>query len=256
MSSLIAVAGKETVVMISKRAISPARGKLLKEQMTNPGGLKFIRGECLFEQNTLTFVVQSPAAGLAKKLKAALLAQTELRLKVRVRGEDPNDIDDDGQEAPETESESGAGTLSAPQQGRPGRSTTIAPSIVYTQTRLVWAATRSKVGNELKKLETAILAAYRGRASLPIVTQKVRKLDQVLAMFDESLNDALDASLNAADPQEKQRFHDEARELIARYQHFLASDPLVQELDGNPFVPIAVKATLTATLATLSAKIV
>ena len=98
LQSLIAVAGKETVVLLSRKAISPARGKLLKEQMTNPGGLKFIRGECLFEANTLTFVVQSGASGLAKKLKAALLAQTELRLKVRVRGEDPTDIDEDGED--------------------------------------------------------------------------------------------------------------------------------------------------------------
>ena len=91
--TLVAVAGKETVVLLSKKAISPARGKLLKEQMTNSSGLKFIRGECLFEENMITFVVQSKAAGLAKKLKAALFQQTDLRLKVRVRGVDPDDPD-------------------------------------------------------------------------------------------------------------------------------------------------------------------
>jgi len=95
LQSLIALAGKETVVLLSRKPISPARGKLLKEQMTNPSGLKFVRGECMLEANALTFVVQSSATGLAKKLKAALLAQTELRLKVRVRGEDPEDIDED-----------------------------------------------------------------------------------------------------------------------------------------------------------------
>jgi hypothetical protein len=95
LQSLIALAGKETVVLLSRKAISPARGKLLKEQMTKPSGLKFIRGECLFEENALTFVVQSGAAGLAKKIKAALLTQTDLRLKVRVRGENPDDVDED-----------------------------------------------------------------------------------------------------------------------------------------------------------------
>lgn len=109
MQALIAVAGKETVVLLSRRAISPARGKLLKEQMSNPGGLKFIRGECLLEKNAFTFVVQASAAGLAKRLRAALLAQTELRLKVRVRGEDPEDVEEDG-EAEDGEGVAGGST--------------------------------------------------------------------------------------------------------------------------------------------------
>jgi hypothetical protein len=97
MQALIALAGKQTVVLLSRRPISPARGKLLKEQMTNPSGLKFIRGECLLENNAITFVVQAQAGGLAKRLRAALFDQTELRLKVRVRGEDPDDIEEDGE---------------------------------------------------------------------------------------------------------------------------------------------------------------
>ncbi len=96
LQALIATAGKETVVLLQRKPISPARGKLLKEQMTNPAGLKFIRGEATFENNALTFIVQAAAGGLAKKIKEALLKQTDLRLKVRVRGEDPNDVDDDG----------------------------------------------------------------------------------------------------------------------------------------------------------------
>lgn len=98
LQALVAVAGKETVVLLSRRAISPARGKLLKEQMENPNGLKFVKGTCIYENNAVTFVVQAQASGLAKRLKAALLAQTELRLKVRVRGEDPDDVEEDGEE--------------------------------------------------------------------------------------------------------------------------------------------------------------
>jgi len=107
---LIARAGKEVKVMVSKKPISPARGKVLKEAMENASGLKFIRGECLFENATVTFVVQTQAAGLAKLLNKALLEQLDRRMKVRVRGEDPSDIDEDpdavddedgGQPAPE-----------------------------------------------------------------------------------------------------------------------------------------------------------
>lgn len=97
LKALIAMAGKETVVLLSRRDISPARGKLLKEQMENSSGLKFIRGDCLLEEAAVTFVVQSQAGGLAKRIRSALLAQTDLRVKVRVRGEDLNDIDADGE---------------------------------------------------------------------------------------------------------------------------------------------------------------
>jgi hypothetical protein len=98
LQALVAMAAKETVVLVSRTAISPARGKLLKDQMSSPAGLKFVRGECLFEENALTFVVQAGASGLARRIKEALLAQTSMRLKVRVRGEDPADIDQDGED--------------------------------------------------------------------------------------------------------------------------------------------------------------
>ena len=109
MPVLIATTGKDTAILISRRSISPARGKLLKEYLGASGGLKFIKGECLLEQKALTFVVQSQAAGLAKKLKAALLTQVELRLKVRVRGEDPNDLDEEGEENEEEGEETPGG---------------------------------------------------------------------------------------------------------------------------------------------------
>lgn len=110
LQALIGVSGKEAVVLLSRRAISPARGKLLKEQMSNPGGLKLIRSECLFEANTLTFVVEAGAAGLAKKIKAALLAQTEMRMKVRVRGLDPTDVDEDLDDADAPDATAGTTT--------------------------------------------------------------------------------------------------------------------------------------------------
>jgi hypothetical protein len=110
LQALVALAAKETVVLVSRTAISPARGKLLKDQMSNPAGLKFVRGECLFEANALTFVVQAGASGLARRIKEALLTQISMRLKVRVRGENPADIDQDG--------EDDTGTAAAPDDAR------------------------------------------------------------------------------------------------------------------------------------------
>lgn len=327
MHALICTAGKNTALLIMRRPIAPARRKLLAEAVDAKGGAKYIAAECMLEDKVLTFVVQSQAAGLAKRLRQALLDQTEMRLKVKVRGDDGEDEDgsEEGaeQEAPGDAPDipqapplpssveepdhaaafkarlealmpqlksahpsaeaarlkaSEAGALSRKREwdaakrlldeaeallAQPGSSeppapsskATIAPAIVYTQTRLAWGATRKKIQGELLKLEKAILEAYKDHTVLPEVAKGVRKLDQVLEVFDESLNDALDAALNSADPEVKKRHHDEARDIIAKYQGFLKSDAMVQELDANPFVPIAVQSTLSSTLAVLASKI-
>jgi hypothetical protein len=156
---LIATTGKETVVLLSKKSISPARGKLLKEQMTNPGGLKFIRGECLLEDKKVTFVVQSKAAGLGKKLKAALMAQTDINLKaIRVRGVDPDnpdappDIeleqDEDGEGEEDEGQEPGA-------PGAPGDEVPQAPPLEDPQKALFV--------ERLAKLETRVAEALRAQ---------------------------------------------------------------------------------------------
>lgn len=115
MQVMLAGTGKDVAVLMSRRAIAPTRRKLLAEYLDGATP-KYFLGTCIFEENAYTFVLKTQAAGLAKKVRAALLKQVELRLKVRVRGEDPNDIDDDGEplegnEGQESEGEEGnAGT--------------------------------------------------------------------------------------------------------------------------------------------------
>lgn len=115
---LIASTGQEVAVLLSRRAISPSRRKLLSDYLDG-GTAKFYRGSCLFEENAYTFVLQTQVGGLAKKIKAALLKQVELRLKVRVRGDDPDLIDEDGDadegsETPEVEGEDVGATGNIP----------------------------------------------------------------------------------------------------------------------------------------------
>lgn len=332
--ALICTIGKAAAVLLQRKPIATTRRKLLSEFLGG-GTPKYITGHCVFERNALTFVVDTEAAGLARKIAAALLAQTELRMKVRVRGADGAE-DEDGEDggaqpagdagaaaaapadAPAAEtapvpdggpafnarlaallpkikaaataghpaagdaklkaSEAGtaargrdfvaaqalldeleellatpAATAAPAAAAQPPRQ--LAPAVVYTQSRLAWGATRKKVQAELQKLEQAIVAEYQG-IEVPELSKGVRKLDTVLELFDESLQDALDDALNAPDPAAKAQHHDRARDIIARYRGYLDSDPLVQELDGNPFVPVAVRATLSASLQTLASKIV
>jgi hypothetical protein len=94
MHSLVATTGKQVVVMLSRKPISPARRKLLAEELGGAGGIKYIVGHCVREQGMTTFALKTQVAGMAKKLKLALLAQTGLRVKLRCRGED-GETDDD-----------------------------------------------------------------------------------------------------------------------------------------------------------------
>lgn len=128
--------------------------------------------------------------------------------------------------------------------------------VVFTQSRLAWVAARNKVHAELQKLEAAILEVYRDYDVFEEVQGGVRKLDGILAAFDESLVDKLDEALNAEDPELHARLLDEAQEIIKRYRDFLATDPLVQDIDDNPFVPVAVQATIDRTLSVLEQKLV
>ena len=164
MHALICTAGKNTALLIMRRAISPSRRKLLADAVDAKGGMKYIAGECVFENKALTFVVASPAAQLAKRLRQALLDQTDMRMKVRVRGEDGVDEDgeDEGDEAPAAGP--AAGAPPAPQPAS-------AEQLAYTQ-RL--RKVRDRVGQAQKAQhpESTKLGALMGYASEKADAQK------------------------------------------------------------------------------------
>lgn len=120
MNALICTAGRGTAVLIMRKAIATTRRKMLAEALDAKGGAKYIVGEVLLENQALTFVVQSSAAGLAKRLRQALLDQLQLRLKVRVRGDDgAEDLDgqdeDEGSDGDTGQSAAGPGGGTIPE---------------------------------------------------------------------------------------------------------------------------------------------
>jgi hypothetical protein len=395
MHALIGVAGKNTAVLIMRRPISPARRTLVAEAIDAKGGAKYIAAECQFEDQALTFEVKAPAAGLAKRLKTALLAQTDQRLKVRVRGEDPSDVDEDNEDegtgtavqpsktptptpaqlaypqrlqalsgrlqealraqhpessklravsgyasekeaagdyaaatkaldmleklldVPATTQAAGtAGTppaipvkegerfkarlvallpkikeagqpamLKASEAGTfagkkefdrahalldelermlgggkdaPGAAVASAAAgapgagrrglVDYAKARLAWLGARKQVEADLGKLQRAILAAYGDSPHLGEVQAATRNLDDVLRSLDDALADKLDEGLSASDPQARIAINRQAAGIIARYQGFIGSSPLIREVDSNPFVPVNVQGLLISTL--------
>ncbi|MFY7856367.1 MAG: hypothetical protein ACOVQT_09535 [Rubrivivax sp.] len=85
MHALITTAGRNTAVLIMRRSISPARRKMMQEAVDAQGGAKHLPGQVMQVDGAITFVMDAAVAGLAKRVRAALLEQTGLRLKVVVR---------------------------------------------------------------------------------------------------------------------------------------------------------------------------
>jgi hypothetical protein len=100
------VASGASAVIVAKK-VGGATKKLLPEIAGGASGGKYIQGECIFEKNVHTFVVEKVPGGLAKRLSKALLAETGIKYKVRVRSLDgaqelDSDTDTDAGETAET----------------------------------------------------------------------------------------------------------------------------------------------------------
>lgn len=181
LQALIATAGKDTAVLLARRGIAPARRKLLAEYLGVSGGVKYIAGECLFEDNTLVFAVQSQAAGLAKKLKAALYAQCDMRLRVSVRGAEPGDVDEELEEESGEQGEQGETEIE--QQG-----TATDPLQRAFETRLaeleplLLAALKAQSGDASKLRAVADFAREKGRGgAFKPALQALEQLAKLLA---------------------------------------------------------------------------
>ena len=111
MHALLASNGQEVVLILSRKPIATARRKLLRAELAAGGSIKYFSGTCRIEANTTTFARQADLAGLAKKIRVALLRQTGMRVKVRCRDAE-GASDDDGEPADATQPQTDAAALS------------------------------------------------------------------------------------------------------------------------------------------------
>ena len=123
---------------------------------------------------------------------------------------------------------------------------------VLQKSRTAWVAARKRVEDEIGKLQQAMTKHYDGggfAAELDKVFQA--KVEPILTSLDQSLATKLDEVGKNTDPGQHQKLVGEAQQIIGKYESFIASDPLIPQLDQNPFVPLQIQKTLTATLEAL-----
>jgi len=129
--------------------------------------------------------------------------------------------------------------------------------VTYAKSRLAWLAARQKVESDMEKLRKEMIATFEDDEDSPELDKLYRaRVAPVMAALDESLADKLDEAINAEDPGKRDILIGEARQIIQRYTDYVDGESLIADLDDKPFVPVAIRATLTSTLSALSKTIV
>ncbi len=119
--------------------------------------------------------------------------------------------------------------------------------------RQEWTGVQEKVKAEVEKLRSELAKAYQGQPIAGEIVAKFQaKVAPVTAQFDDRLLDVLDDLMNTKEPAGRDALVGQARGLIKTYLSFAMSDPFIGELDANPFVKLAIKPTVTSTLANLA----
>lgn len=126
-------------------------------------------------------------------------------------------------------------------------------AVSYAKSRLTWLAMRKRIDTEVDDFIGSVAEQYEDEGNDQVVRELLRaRLAPVLATFDDTLADTLDAATNETDPGRRRQLVGDARAIIERYQAFIAGDDLFAAMDSNPFAPTAIQKTMVTTLQALS----
>jgi hypothetical protein len=123
----------------------------------------------------------------------------------------------------------------------------------FARSQKAWIAARKRIEDEIAKLHDGVQAACEEHGIQDVLRKSFEtKVEPMLDELDESLAEKLGELDRANDPQQHQKLLGEAKQIISRYQAYVNGNPMIAQLDSNPFVPVTIHKTITATLAVLS----
>ena len=142
----------------------------------------------------------------------------------------------------------------APGDGAHGAQGAATPNMAkFTKARAAWVATRQKVESDIGVLHKAMTDHYKGHGfGSQLDTYFTKTVEPVLGSLDSSLATKLDQVTGNKDPAQHAKLVSEAKEIIGGYEQYVANEPIIGKLDANPFTPLAIRKTLTASLSALS----
>jgi hypothetical protein len=137
-------------------------------------------------------------------------------------------------------------------QTSPGKTDRRGPNVRLTQARLAWNNAKSAAAIGLHQVEKAILADIEGASYADEVKANLYRLHAVFDRLDTRLIDALDKALQQSDEQERKWLQAQAAGIVQEYLGYLRNDPVLAQIDDNPFVQVSISAELTKTLTDLA----
>jgi hypothetical protein len=204
------------------------------------------------DARTVVFVVNKEAPGaVAVKLKTLLRPAGFGAAEIRV--DEGLETESDEDETPAAEAEAApAAPPPPPAASGPSEQAVAAALVAVGKSSQVWEATLNAVERQVGELHKKLAAAYQGHGF-------AAELDRAFTSKVEPMMEALDAKLvatlgrvaGASTPEARNAAVAEARDIVARFAAYLDNEPLIAKLDSNPFVPLSIEKTLTASLAAL-----
>ena len=123
---------------------------------------------------------------------------------------------------------------------------------VYAKSGQAWAVARGKVEADIEKLRAQLVETYKDDGLAGEIESRFRaRVVPVLAALGANLPARLAAASGATDPNARAAQIKEAQDILASCKAFIDSEPLLADLDTNPFVPLTIRQTMSATLAAL-----
>ncbi|MCG7624997.1 hypothetical protein [Epibacterium sp. Ofav1-8] len=128
--------------------------------------------------------------------------------------------------------------------------------VALQKARLGWDGERKRVAAELKKLEAAMVAAFKEADDARDMAGIATKVHGVLEVIDARLLDTLDAALTAPDAGARGALLSKSAGLVDQYLADLDGHPLIQLVEHNPFLRVNVTTGLRRALRGLRAELV
>jgi hypothetical protein len=237
MAFAFALKGSEGRLLVAPKITSIQVTQLKKET----GATTAIEGECFGEDGKMVFLVErEPPGTLETALRktvthdAGMMGPIEIRVPTAAE-KDAHKVAPQAPPSPDT----GKHALGPHEFGT---------------LRLAWDTACKKVEGELVGLEKDILDEFRGDEDFNEIATAVRKLDDILQTLTSELSDKLDAAMNHEGPQ-RAALQQDAATLADKYLAYVLGNPLIEDLNDNPFRPVTVGKTLTTTLTLISTKL-
>lgn len=189
-------------------------------------GNAVITGVCVGEVGGgLVFRVLEEPSVTRQKLKDSIKNESKLTLNARfevVSSIEEINEDEQAETPPDAGAGRGAGKVSL---------------VALGKARIEWLTVRNAAISDLRKLKDAIAAEFKTdpeqRSEL---SAALGKLDGVIQEIDTDLHELLDQILNA-DEVAREALVKEAKARLARLAKFLATDPIIAEVDNNEVLP-------------------